>query len=112
MAVNQKSMERQRIGALAIANQYRLSVAAERKRISEMSYWEGREALAEMIETTTDPALMSGKVAHWLRAVRKIGDVQVARFFKVLEVTDRDRRLRDLTYRQRSLLVDELRGRS
>jgi len=97
--------------ALQVANAYRLAVAAERRRIAALSYWDGREALAEMIETTTDPALLSGKVAHWLRAVRKIGDVQVARFFRVLEVTDRDRRLRDLTYRQRSLLVDELRRR-
>lgn len=99
----------QSLAALEKANHHRLAVAAERRRISDLPGSEGREALAELLELTSDPALLSGRVSHYLRAVRGIGTQQIARFLRTLGVIDSSKRVRDLTKRQRDLLIAELR---
>lgn len=95
--------------ALEKANEHRMAVADARRRIAALPNRAGREALAVLIESTEDAALLSGRLSHYLLAIRQVGDVQAARLLRTLGVSNADKRLRDLTDRQRDLLISELR---
>jgi len=98
--------------ALEKANEHRMAVAAARQQIAALPNRAGREALALLIETSSDPAVLSGKVSQYLLAIRQVGRGQATRFLRSLGTSDPDKRLRDLTARQRDLLVSELRRAS
>lgn len=104
-------MTTQPLVALRKANAHRLAVALERQSIASLPYWEGRDALADLIESADDPAILSGRIVLYLRAVKRFGDAKSREFCRLIGVTAGDKRLRDLTDRQRKLFAAELRRR-
>ena len=100
----------QRFDALTIANRYRSVVASERARIAALGTRHGCAALAKLIETSNDPALLSGRVFHYLRAIRYWGRVRALRVMKRAGLTEGGIRLRDLDNDQRAALSAVLRS--
>ncbi len=100
----------QRSDALQVANEYRLALADRRKEIAAMPYSDGRSALADLIEMTDCPKMLAGRVFYWLTAPHRAGTTKAFRVLAALEIRDANRRLRDLTDRQRSLLADAVRN--
>lgn len=100
----------QRLDALAIANSYRSVVARERARIAALGTKAGALALAEIVETATDPALLSGRVLHYLGAVRYWGRFRSLRVARQAGIRDDGLRLRNLTREDRAALAEALRG--
>ena len=47
--------------ALEKANRHRLAVAAKRRELGELGFEDGREALAHLLLTCEDPAILSGR---------------------------------------------------
>ena len=97
--------------ALAKANSYRFAVATERKKIAQMPADEAYDALAELIETCDDPALLSGRLTHWLTAPKFSGQTKANQAIACLNLKKADRRLRELTPRQRTELAAMVRHR-
>lgn len=102
----------QRLDALALGNRYRSAVARERARIAALSTEAGCAALAEIIETATDPALLSGRVLHYLGAVRYWGQCRALRVARRGGLKDNGIRLRDLDDAERTALAAAVRSGS
>ena len=98
----------QKILALARANEVRVGVAGERRRIAYLSYVDGCRLLAEML---ADPSemLLSARIGWLLLSVRGVGRVKVSPLLNRAGVRSWDRHVRDLSDRQRRLLVEILR---
>ena len=97
--------------ALAKANTYRLAVAKERRRIAELPPAEAYDALADLIEHSEDPALLCGRLTHWLTAPKFSGQTKANQAIACLNLKKADRRIRDLTPRQRQELASMVRYR-
>lgn len=95
--------------ALAKANSYRFAVAAERRKIAAMARAEAANYLADLIETTDDPAIESAQIRRLLEALPRRGARFVDTTFNRLGIRTATRRLRDLTPRQRRQLADHVR---
>lgn len=101
----------QRKDALAKANQYRFALAKKRREIAAMPMAEGCEELAELIEHTDCPMMLSGQVSHWLMAPNRAGVQKASQAMACLNIRKADRRLRDLSPRQRQQLAEIVRYR-
>lgn len=99
----------QRTEALAKANQYRFAVSRKKREIGEMPMHEGCQELADLIEHTDCPMMLSGRVQDWLMAPNKIGIQKSSRAMAHLRIRKADRRLRDLSPRQREELAELVR---
>lgn len=110
MAMSPMTMEDQRVGALKLANRYRIAVARECERIARMDWREGREEVAKLIEECDDDALLSGRVAKYLNAPRYIGTAKVGKLMAKTDIRRNDKRLRDLTDRQRREIAQAVRN--
>lgn len=110
MAVKTDQIEAQRDGALKVANRYRIAVSRECRRISRMPWQEGREEVAKLIETCEDEALLSGRLSKYLDAPRYVGRAKTAGLLAQLEIRRADKRIRDLTTRQREMIADAVRN--
>ena len=97
----------QRFEALAKANRHRSAVARERRRIAALSMADASDALARIVEKETDPAILSGRVAHFLRAIPQRWHVEAIAL--KAGIADPAARLRDLTEGERAALAAELR---
>jgi predicted DNA binding protein len=106
MAVNTK----QRDGALKVANRYRIAVARECERIAGLPWRDGREEVARLIEDCDDDALLSGRLAKYLNAPRYVGKAKAAGLMGQLEIRRADKRIRDLTGRQREVIAAAVRN--
>lgn len=102
---------KQRTDALAKANQYRYALAGKRREIAAMPMAEGCEELADLIEHTDCPMMLSGQVSHWLMAPNKVGIRKSSQAMACLNIRKADRRLRDLSPRQRQELAEVVRFR-
>ena len=102
---------KQRTDALAKANQYRFALAQKRREIGAMPMAQGCEELADLIEHTDCPMMLSGQVAHWLVAPNKVGIRKSSQAMACLNIRKADRRLRDLSPRQRQELAEIVRFR-
>jgi hypothetical protein len=102
--------ESQPLAALEIANRHRLAVAEKRREIAGKDFVEAARFLADLIETTEDDLLLSGRVDLYLRSLPRRGPRYVTRVLSEVGVRDSTRKLRDLTERQRLLLADLIRG--
>lgn len=107
MAVAEES---QHLTALARANHHRISVAQECRRIASMDRPDGVEAVARIIEDCEDEALLSGRLAKYLGAPFRIGPRKVTGLLAQLEIRRADKRLRDLTGRQREVIAESVRN--
>lgn len=95
--------------ALAKANSFRFAVAAERRKIAAMDRAEAPGYLADLIETTGDPAIESAQIRRLLDALPRRGPQWVERTFSRLGIRTTTKRLRELTGRQRTELADHIR---
>ena len=95
--------------ALAKANSFRFAVAAERRKIAAMNRAAAAGYLAELIETTGDPAIESAQIRRLLDALPRRGPQWVEKTFTHLGIKTATKRLRDLTQRQRKELADQVR---
>lgn len=101
----------QRTEAMAKANHYRRAVSRKRQEIAQMPVDHAYEALADLIEHCEDPALLSGRLTHWLTAPKFSGQTKANRAIACLNLKKADRRVRDLTPRQRQELAEIVRHR-
>jgi hypothetical protein len=102
---------KQREEAMKKANIYRKAVSVKRKEIAAMPADKGHRELADLIEHCEDPALLSGRVSHWLTAPRFSGHQKATRAIAHMNIRRADHRLRDLTPRQREELAGIVRAR-
>lgn len=97
----------QRDAARERANEIRMTCAAERRRIRAFDLTGGMLAVADLIERNEHP--YNAVRLEWMpRAVRRFGPVRLERLCARIGASSQ-RRIRDLTDRQRRVLVDELR---
>lgn len=100
---------KQRTDALAKANQYRFAVSRKKREIAAMSMHDGCQELADLIEHTDCPMMLSARVQDWLMTPNKVGVRKSSQAMACLKIRKVDRRLRDLTPRQREELADLVR---
>ena len=109
--MTQDRTEIQRFRALAKANEMRLEAAFIRRDLQAMSQAEGCRLVASLLVDAPD-VVLSMRIGHLLRAIRRFGDAKVGSFLHVADVRSCDRRVRDLTVRQRRVLAGALRLRA
>ena len=102
---------KQRTDALAKANEYRFAVSRRKREINTLSMAEGCEELANLIEHTDCPMMLSGRVSDWLMTPNKVGVRKASQAMACLNIRKADRRLRDLSPRQRQELAEIVRHR-
>jgi hypothetical protein len=100
----------QHITALKRANHFRITVARECKRIATLPNGDGIEAVARIIEDCEDEALMSGRLSKYLGAPTGVGPKKVTRLMAQLEIRRADKKLRELTGRQREVIAEAIRN--
>lgn len=92
--------------ALDKANRHRLAVAAKRRELGELSFEDGRQALADLLLTCEDPAILSGRISWYLEAPVRTGPKASARVMRAMNIRRHDARVRDLTMRQREIMAN------
>lgn len=99
--------------ALKLANDTRLCVAKFKREIDGLPRHEAIVRVIEAIDTRYDEKLLgAAKIRHLLIGIAGIGETKARKLLTVAEIHNSDKRLRDLTARQRKLLVTwlELQG--
>lgn len=96
----------QRNEAMKLANEMRLRIAAQRRHIASLPRAQGRLALAGLIE---DGSVDAWPIGRALCAIHTIGRGTVGPILNMARIRSADRRLRDLSDRQRALIVTWLR---
>ena len=97
----------QRADALVIANATRAALAGVRRRMRVLSFIEGCGELAAMLDDPVDVGAV--RLDRFLKCGPRIGEFNVQRLYRIAGVTQFDRRVRELTPRQRGVLAGELR---
>jgi hypothetical protein len=99
----------QRHMALEIANRRRMSMATQRREIGAMSRLDGRDRVASLL---VDPSLeiVAMPVGRLLLSIHRVGVKKVGWWLNLAEIRSADRRVGELTDRQRLSLVDILRA--
>ena len=92
--------------ALEKANRHRLAVAATRRELGRLGFEDGREALADLLLTCEDPAILSGRISWYLEAPIRTGPKAVSRVMRAMNIRRHDARVRDLTMRQREIMAN------
>jgi hypothetical protein len=101
----------QAMAALKLANNTRMHIAGFKRDIARRTH---RAAIAALIDvlltppTEEDGLLAAGRVKHLLCAIPAVGESKAAKMMYVAEIHRHDKRLRELTERQRSLLAGVL----
>lgn len=99
----------QRMGALAVAHGRRIAMANVKRRVrSQPSYQAGCGMVADLL-VQMPPEVGALTVRKLLLSVRKMGEQRVWRLLNAAQVRSGDRRVRELTDRQRQIIVAELR---
>lgn len=99
----------QSLEALKVANEMRSGMAEFRRSIAELPQHEGVVAVAEAIETRHDEPLLGAiRIKTLLTSIDLIGDAKARKMLMLAGVLNHDKRLRDLTERQRHVLVGAL----
>lgn len=94
--------------ALASANETRSCIAEFKRDTAVLPRHEAVLAVIEAVETRYEERLGAARVRHLLTAVGGIGDQKARKLLTVSDIYNHDKRLRDLTARQRALLVSWL----
>lgn len=111
MATVAVSVREQRMDALAAANEIRLGIARVRAEVFALEQPAGCEEVAGLLENP-DETVSAMKIGTLLLSVRKFGRQRVGRLLSMAEVRSMDRRVRDLSERQRRVLAGLLRDRA
>jgi hypothetical protein len=100
----------QHMQALASGDARRLAAAARRKEIRSYGFSRRSEAARRLAEAIADPdeALNTNRVSWLLKAVPGIGDSAARKCLVAAGVQGGDKRVRDLTVRQRNLIAAQL----
>lgn len=101
----------QRDQALALANQIRTDKAKLKARITSLGYATGAAMAAALVDDRHNDIAGAFSVREIIRCVPKLGDVAVHEAVKHCGIRTADRKLRDLTDRQRDELAHVLRNR-
>lgn len=100
----------QHMQALANANEIRLGVAAAKQRVKALPPRAGAELVADIVENDyADPVIGTVRMYPLLVSVKKIGDEKARTCLKAAGVMYYEKRLRDLTKRQRDAVALQLR---
>jgi hypothetical protein len=95
--------------ALASANAKRVGIAQFRRDVRTAGPAAGAAMVARAIDEEYDAFVLgSARIGHLLRAVPRLGEHKVTRCLLAAGVRTFDRKLRDLTARQRGALVIQL----
>lgn len=105
--VPERSRE-QRMEALRVANAVRFGMRDVKRTVGAMATDDGLREIADRLERA-DAAVMPMPIGDLLGAPRRVGRVRVCRWLDVAGVRSADRRVRDLSERQRLLLARMLR---
>lgn len=106
-------MNAQQEQALKRANEVRLRECAFRRRISALSYDEGCEIIAALLDDSDLPAYIgSMKVDRVITAVHRMGSRRAADVRRDASLMRREVRIRDLTVHEKRRLAQALRRRS
>jgi len=99
----------QHLQALASANQTRMGTAELRRQIRDAGPAKGAMLLARAIDRDHDDHILgSGRIGHMMRAVPRLGPTKVTKCLLAAGVYNQDKRLRELTARQRDAVVIQL----
>lgn len=109
MATMIEAPRSQRLIALESANQVRISVADMKHRIRTQPRILGMRLVAELL---LDPPEFVGtiRIGRLLRSIRGIGISKAHGWLYAADVRSEDRRVRELSVRQRSVLAELLRA--
>jgi hypothetical protein len=95
--------------ALVHANEVRTGVADFRRETATLERYDAIVTVIDAIKSRYDDKVLgAAKVRHLLMAIPWIGEDKAHRLLITAQVSNYDKRLRDLTARQRNLLVDIL----
>lgn len=100
----------QKMGALALANEIRMSNARLRRDIGALSYSEGCERVADLLASPVGP-VASLPIARLLKCINRVGDDGMIKFVRHAGIFSTTKRVRALTVRQRQALIWALRNR-
>lgn len=105
-------MTGQHMQALERANAARAARTAQGRKIGALSYRDGCDEAARILES---PSITSSQVGgmtatKFLMMVHKVGPQNAAAFLRCVGLRDTNRRVRDLTVRQRASLAVLLRS--
>lgn len=92
--------------ALETANSIRFAIAAIRRDIRALPHMEARALVAKMLTEEQSVAFSAMRLETLLGAIHGWGAGKTRTVLRMLHVTLTGRRVRDLTVRQRALLVD------
>jgi mannitol/fructose-specific phosphotransferase system IIA component len=99
----------QRRAALKLANATRLEVAGFKRDIDGLPRHEAIVKVVDAIARRYDEKLLgAAKIRHLLIGIAGVGDMKARKILQVAQIYNGDKRLRDLTARQRNLLVELL----
>lgn len=102
--------EEQVMGALALANVIRAANAKTMRHISSLPYVKGVDALIDILESGDEQGPLGAlPIIRLLKAPRGMGEGKAALLLRTAGVLTGDRKFRQLTRRQRDILVTCLR---
>lgn len=97
----------QSIHALRLANDTRTSQHAFRREMAAVSYAEGCQRVARLLvgDDDMDDAIGRMRVGRFLNTIRRFGPLNIERSLNAAGIVSEERRVRDLTNRQRVALA-------
>lgn len=99
----------QALSALQHANEVRAHVSVFKRETAALPHHEAVIAVIDAIEHRHGEKLLgAARVRHLLTSIDRIGDVNARKLIQASQVYNGEKRLRDLTARQRGLLVSLL----
>ncbi len=107
MSTSEPATQRER--ALELANQIRSANATTCRELRGLPFREGADLLADLLESGQVGAAGSMPVGRLVKCVRLIGDEGARRLMREADISSQDRKVRQLTVRQRQALAFALR---
>lgn len=98
----------QRMSALLIANDRRVGISRYRKQIALLSYSQGRAIVCGILEQPTAP-MTSARIGLLLGSIRRVGVSKASKWIKEAGIVSADRKVGELTDRQRMALAAAIR---
>lgn len=98
----------QQMQALERGNAVRLEIASRRQQLRSLPELDARRYAADMIDNPDDIASRM-KASVLVKEIRHFGDQKVARILRLAGIHAVERRLSDLTDRQRHIIAEALR---
>jgi hypothetical protein len=104
-------VQAQRASALAVANERRKAIGETRRLVRALPMQEGMRMVASLLRDPS-PTVLAMSVSALLGSIRHINRGKLPRILRDADVFMWDRRVHQLTDRQRLLLADDLESRA